>query len=159
MSLLGMPTPKDKKWMKVCVDSAQLFSTCAKRQYFAVVLNSHGHVLSTGYNGGPAGMVHCKDGGCPRNIEQSAPRSSYDNCIAIHAEANALLHSDYTARIDGGTIYVNGPPCYSCAKLVANSGLNRVVYLKEEGAYMDWASVRSLFDQTNIELVAINACK
>lgn len=44
----------------------------------------------------------------------------------LHAEANALLRSDYTKRV-GGTIYVNSHICYGCAKLIANSGLYRVV--------------------------------
>ena len=153
---MALLTDKDKKWMKLCEYGAELFSTCGKRQYFACIVDAKGHVLGTGYNGGPAGLRHCVDGGCQRFKEGTPSGSSYDNCIAIHAEANALLHSDYTARMHGGTIYVNGPPCYSCAKLIANSGIKRVVY-KADDNYVDWIATRSLFKSLKIEMVRVNA--
>jgi dCMP deaminase len=127
-----MLTKKDLKWLRFCVAGARIFSTCARRQYFAIIVDTHGHVLSTGYNGGPRGMAHCEDGACPRLHSDTEPGIDYSNCIAIHAEANAHLHSDYTARqAAGGTLYVNGTPCYDCAKLTANSGLTRVVYIDD----------------------------
>lgn len=52
---------------------------------------------------------------------------AYEDCPSIHAEANALLFSDRSAR-EGGTIYVSSTICYTCAKLVANSGLKRAVF-------------------------------
>lgn len=47
-------------------------------------------------------------------------------CVAIHAEANALLVGDRTTR-EGGTIYTTSDVCFGCAKLIANSGVVRVV--------------------------------
>jgi deoxycytidylate deaminase len=52
---------------------------------------------------------------------------AYDDCPALHAEANALMFSDRAQR-EGGTIYVSSGTCGGCAKLVANSGLKRAVY-------------------------------
>ena len=46
-----------------------------------------------------------------------------------HAEVNAMLRSDPKARI-GGTIYINLQPCEECAKMIAGSGISRVVYGK-----------------------------
>jgi dCMP deaminase len=149
-----MSSRKDYNWLRTCRDSAQVFSTCGKRQYYCVIVDRYGHNIGTGYNGGPKGMPHCVDGACPRFIEGSAPGSNYDNCIAIHAEANALLHSDYTARRDGGTLYVNGTPCYTCAKLIVNSGIGRVVYM-EDDSYMDWPTVESFLNSAGITLVGI----
>ena len=138
-----MPTlnEKDRKHMQMCEAGAQLFSTCSRRQYFAIVTDTYGHVLGTGYNGAPSGAVHCVDGGCPRAEQDPAHGTSYDNCIAIHAEANALLHSDWSIRSAGGTLYVNGPPCYSCAKLIANSGIKRLVYASDP-TYKVWPQVK-----------------
>jgi dCMP deaminase len=128
---LNILTVKDQKWMRSCEAHARTFSTCSKRQYAALIVDRHGALIGSGYNGGPSGMLHCNDGGCPRAINNVPGGTPYDYgpglCIAIHAEANALLHSDYTARRHGGTLYVNGPPCMGCAKLVANSGLGRIV--------------------------------
>lgn len=126
-----MITAKDRQFMELCKAGAQIFGTCSRRQYMAIIVDEFNHILGTGYNGGPAGTVHCADGGCPRAATTVAHGSNYDNCIAIHAEQNAFLHSDYTNRNLGGTIYVNGPPCYTCAKLIANSGIKRLVYLDD----------------------------
>jgi deoxycytidylate deaminase len=52
-------------------------------------------------------------------------------CPTLHAEANALSICDRTQR-EGGTLYVTSAPCFPCAKLVANSGLGRLVYLDSE---------------------------
>lgn len=119
-----MRASEDIRWLRVCEFAASEFSTCAKRQYFSIVVGRNGRVVGTGYNGAPPGITHCVDGGCPRFEENSASGSSYDNCIAIHAEENALLWSDRTAR-EGGTVYVNGTPCWGCAKRIAGSGVAR----------------------------------
>lgn len=58
---------------------------------------------------------------------RSKPRESYDDCPSLHAEANALSVCDRSQR-SYGTIYVTSIPCMTCAKLIANSGLARVVY-------------------------------
>lgn len=121
---------KDLKWLSACELLAPVFSTCGKRKYFSIITSREGRVLSTGYNGGPSGMRHCEDGGCPRLAEGSKPGSDYSNCIAIHAEVNALLFSDVGLRADG-TLYVNGQPCFDCAKKIANSGVERVVHIRD----------------------------
>ena len=148
-------TMKELKYLYSCEMQAKLFSTCGKRQYFALVIDGNGHIVGTGYNGGPSGTKHCNEGGCPRLAEGSAPGSNYDNCIAIHAEANALLHSDYSERRDGrGTIFVNGTPCYSCAKLIANSYLDRVVCIADD-TYEDWPRVRGELEDWGVAVCEV----
>lgn len=147
-------TRKDVQWMQFCVQNAKIFATCAKRQYFSVIVDDYGHIVGTGYNGGPSGTVHCVDGGCPRLAEGSASGSSYDNCIAIHAEANALLHTDYSARRHGCTLYVNGPPCFTCAKLIVNSGVTRLVCLRDS-SYADWPRIGQ-FLAAHVEVVILD---
>jgi dCMP deaminase len=117
-----MISEKDLKYLALCDVGARLFSTCAKRQYMAIVLDDFGRVSGMGYNGSAPGQPHCKDGACPRYQVGSVPGSDYDNCIAIHAEQNALMFSGLRA-----TIYVNGTPCSTCAKLMAGSGIKRLV--------------------------------
>lgn len=152
----SVPPIKDLKWMKSCVEQAARFSTCGKRQYFAIIVDGHGHQIGSGWNGGPRGTVHCKDGGCPRFLEESEPGSNYDNCIAIHAEANALLHSDYHARRDGGTLYVNGVPCMQCAKLIANSGLYRLVVIEDIPRVPGLAEVTRFLSAVHIEVTVVD---
>lgn len=137
--------------MAMCETGARLFSTCGKRKYFAMCFDAYGRVIGSGYNGGPPGYPHCVDGGCPRFLEGSAPGSSYDNCIAIHAEENALIYSDFTAR-RGGLLMVNGHPCFGCAKKVAGSGVATFAYLSDI-TYADGKRAVDLLNECGIETV------
>lgn len=150
-----MLTEKDWKYLWLVCTEASRFSTCAKRQYMAVLVDTHGHIIGTGYNGGPKGYPHCNEGACPRAQEGSPSGSIYNNCIAIHAEANALLHSDYTARRDSCVLYVNGPPCWDCAKLIANSGVWRIVHL-EDPNYTQWPMVREFLENCFIKVHGVS---
>lgn len=146
---------RELNWLKSCFQLAETFSTCAKRQYFAVVVSPNGRVVGVGYNGSPPNIEHCVDGACPRYTEQSPNGSNYDNCIAQHAEANALLWSDPTMR-QGATLIVNGPPCFGCAKQIASSGIRRVVY-SSDPAYENWQNVKDFLESCKIELVEVAA--
>lgn len=147
-----MVTPKDRKYLEWARYGGELFSTCVRRHYMAIIVGRDGRVVGTGYNGAPPGLRHCTEGGCPRALEQGGHGASYDNCVAVHAEANALLYSDRSAR-EGGTLYINGPPCFGCAKEIANSGLRRVVYVPD-AAYEDWPRVKEFLTSTGIKVEA-----
>lgn len=115
-------------------------SNCSRRQVGAVVVRDR-HIKSTGYNGPPAGYGHCDAGACPRGGTEYAmgADANYDNCVAIHAEANALLFCGPVDR-EGASIYVTHAPCFGCAKLIANSGIVEVV--ASGGRYDDWDTTR-----------------
>ena len=147
-----MITKKDNQFMQLCESAANIFSTCGKRKYSSILVVSNNHIVGFGYNGGPRGFVHCQDGGCDRLKQNSASGSSYENCIAIHAEANAFLHSDYNSNPE--KIYVNGPPCFSCAKLIANSTV-KTVYYKEDVSYLDWNNVENFLNKANIKTIRV----
>lgn len=120
------PFPKDVAYVEWADQGSRLFQRCERRQFMAIVLDPFGRVIGSGYNGAPAGMAHCAEA-CPHRHDPLGLSSAQaSNCIAVHAEANALLYSDFTAR-RGGTLIVNGKPCANCATLIANSGIVRVV--------------------------------
>lgn len=149
-------TNTEMKWLKSLDFLAQQFSTCAKRQYAAVILAPNKRVSGFGYNGAPPGMAHCTDGACPRMRENLPAGSNYDTCISQHAEAGALLWSDASLRM-GGTIIVNGPPCMGCAKLIASSGLKRVVYKKDpEYIYEQLPDILDFLASAGIVAVGVN---
>lgn len=155
MTIMAEPTAKDLKYLRWAMDGARVFSTCGKGKYMAVLVDTKGHVVGMGYNGGPKGMAHCEDGGCPRFGTQSISGGSYDNCIAIHAEANAFLHADQVA-CQGASLYVNGEPCFSCAKLIANSGVRRVVYLEGARDDINWKQTVRFLEACDVELVPVS---
>jgi dCMP deaminase len=141
---------KDLKWLTAADSLAKIFSTCSRKKYCAIILSPTGRVAGMGYNGAPSGMKHCEDGGCPRAFMDVEHGSNYENCIAIHAEANALLWSDQFMR-EGGTLVVNGPPCYNCAKLICNSAVKSVVCYRDE-LYSNFKQVTNIFNDSGIEL-------
>ncbi|MBI3684410.1 MAG: cytidine deaminase, partial [Acidobacteria bacterium] len=53
----------------------------------------------------------------------------------------------------GGTIYVTHQPCLTCAKMLINAGIVRVVYTQ---AYLDPLAQEFLM-QARVELVRMNA--
>lgn len=145
---------KNEKWLAACDQMAQIFSTCDKRKYAAFVLAPNSRVVGFGYNGSPPGHAHCDQGACPRLHSNSPHGSTYDNCIANHAEANALLYSDSYAR-QGGTLIVNGPPCYGCSKLIASSGVTRLVHYVDP-AYEQWSDCVDLLLTSNISIISVS---
>lgn len=102
-------------------------SLCSRDQVGAVIASTTNRVVAVGYNNPTAGFDHqgmdCL-AWCPR-----ARDDSNQPCVSLHAEANALVVCDRTQR-ELGTIYTTSIPCFNCAKLIANSGLARVVYLE-----------------------------
>lgn len=104
---------------------------CRRRQVGAVILDARHRVVSTGYNGSPAGTPSCLAGACPRAFAGVEPGSSYDTgpgtCIALHAEQNALLYAD-PVRLPGSSIYITCEPCPGCARMISGSGITRAVW-------------------------------
>ena len=78
-------------------------------------------ILTTGYNGSIRGLGHCDDEG--HLMEEG-------HCVrTVHAEANAIVQAARNGvRLDGADIYVTASPCFGCYKLIANSGLTRIVF-------------------------------
>jgi dCMP deaminase len=105
---------------------------CRRAQHGAVIVKNN-RIISTGYNGSPPGGKSCLAGECPRGLlsqEQLAHLSAdYTNCIALHAETNAVAFAS-GADTAGATIYIAGghAPCDMCSKLLSAAGITRVVY-------------------------------
>lgn len=63
-------------------------STCLRRQVGAVIVKDK-RILSTGYNGVPTGIKHCKDAGCLRDKLKIPSGERHELCRGSHAEQNA----------------------------------------------------------------------
>lgn len=103
-------------------------ATCLRHNIGAVIVDPNGRVVSTGYNGPPAGMAHCFEVGCIRNEKKIKQGTQIEVCRGVHAEQNALLQSESMHRMQGGTCYCVFRPCVTCAKLLINAGIKRVVF-------------------------------
>lgn len=118
-------------WHEYFLHIAAAVSTraaCTRSQVGAVLVKDN-RIISTGYNGAPAGDVHCTDGGCPRGLmsyEELPAGSDYASCVALHAEINCLAYARDEAR--GGTLYITRSPCDWCAKVIRAFGIEDVIY-------------------------------
>lgn len=118
--------PWDTVWMAMADIIAQR-SRCVRSQVGCVIVTTRNLVQAASYNG-PPGAIKLNgmcDSWCPR-AAGDAPPSDYSNCMSAHAEMNAIARSDASACI-GGTMYTTRVPCWDCAKVIANSGIRRVV--------------------------------
>lgn len=124
-------------------------SLCSRDKVGAIITDTDNRIIGEGYNGPPSGFRHndqpCTEW-CVRGVvgafeqgdienlpswasdsyRQGPGNINYNNCPALHAEANALLMTDRSLRA-GGTIYITSFPCADCRKLISNSGLKRMV--------------------------------
>lgn len=123
-------------------------ATCPRRSVGAVVVRDR-RLLATGYNGAPRGLPHCPEGGPENDWPAGCMRAGH--CIrSLHAEQNALLQAaSIGVACEGATMYVTCLPCNTCAKMIINGGIVRVVY---EGDYPDDFSLE-LFRESHVELL------
>jgi dCMP deaminase len=127
--------PSVESWGVGMAEAASTRAECTRRKVGAIVLDLDGRIVGAGYNGAPAGKPSCLDGACPRATSDVAPGSSYDtgpgSCIAIHAEANALLDAGRLAR--GGQLMVSSAICDGCLRLAKGSRIAWVHCAKPNG--------------------------
>jgi len=112
-------------------------STCLRRQYGAVIVKND-EIIATGYNGAPRGDENCCDvGSCWRDRHNIPHGEQYEKCVAVHAEANAIISASRNEML-GSTLYLYGfegfdktndnpTPCIMCTRLIKNAGIEKVI--------------------------------
>ncbi len=135
------------KWDVRFIEMARLVSSWAScyqenRKIGAVIVRDK-RVVTTGYNGAPAGIQTCIERGeCLRRKRNIPSGTQHEICYATHAEQNAIIQAARQGvSIQGATLYCTHQPCVICAKMIVNAGIVRVVY--QEG-YPDDFSVQIL---------------
>ncbi|WP_433858207.1 deoxycytidylate deaminase [Streptomyces kronopolitis] len=130
----GCAKPQRPDWDTYFLDGAAWVATradCTRSKVGAILVNANHEVRGTGYNGAPSGVPGCATAGaCPRgrlSAEQCAPNSDYANCVADHAERNAIRHAP-AAELPGSTLYTTREPCPACWTLIRAAGIRRVVW-------------------------------
>ena len=120
-----------------------------KRLKVGAVLSKDGRILVTGYNGTISKtknqcedtIYKCKFCG----LESEAKFEKCRNCnlelvetilttsdFVLHAEQNIITFSAKNGiSTENCTLYITHSPCKQCAKLIAQSGISRVIYENE----------------------------
>lgn len=140
------------KWDKRFLELAGLVATWSScyqenRQVGAVIVKDK-RIMTTGYNGAPAGIESCKSRGkCLRRELDIPSGTKLELCYAVHAEQNAIAQAaKLGVSVEGGTLYCTHQPCVICCKMIINAGIKRVVY---KYGYPDEFSLQ-LFDEAGI---------
>ncbi len=133
-------------------------SNCLKRKVGAVIIDSSGHILGSGYNEVPSYTKTCRDeyGECYRGtlrkswaskvsstISDSAQQEILigffndefkilDYCKSLHAEESAILAiaKNGSSALKGATLYTSTYPCNLCANKILEVGIKRLYYLE-----------------------------
>ena len=146
------------KWDHRFMEMAQLVSTWAscyqeERKIGAVSVKDK-RVMTTGYNGAPAGVSTCVERGeCLRKKLGIPSGTRHEMCYAVHAEQNAIIQAAKVGvSTEGATIYITLQPCVICAKMLVNAGITRIVH---RGEYPDPLS-QSILAEAGIEVMAMD---
>ncbi|MEA3400368.1 MAG: cytidine/deoxycytidylate deaminase family protein [Armatimonadota bacterium] len=118
----------DEYFIQICRVVATR-STCLRRQVGAVLVSDR-RILATGYNGAPKGMKHCAElGGCYRERMGIPSGERQELCRGLHAEQNAIIQAAiHGVKLENVTAYCTTMPCVTCAKMLINADVRRIVY-------------------------------
>lgn len=126
-------------------------ATCDRGRSGCVIVKDK-HILVTGYVGSPRGLPHCDDVGHQLKKVVHEDGTVTTHCMrTVHAEQNAITQAARLGiALDGATLYCKMTPCRTCAMLIINCGIKRVVCEKK---YHAGAESEEMFRQAGVELV------
>jgi len=121
------------KFDKPLMETAKVWASmsyCKKRQVGAVIAINN-RIISTGYNGTLSSTEVNND--CEDTIDDGNGNLIYKTKdFVVHAEQNALMFAAKNGvAVNNGVLYTTTLPCNTCAKLIVQAGISRVVYLEE----------------------------
>lgn len=112
-------------WDEFWFALALLYSTrgtCDRLRTSCLLVDSHNHLISAGYNGSVPGQPHCDDVG---HLMVGG------HCLrTLHSEENALLHAP-RENLDTCTAYLLASPCVACMKKLVAKGIRRILFTRD----------------------------
>ena len=141
----------DERFMSLAETVAEWSSCYQQNRHVGAVAVKDKRVLTTGYNGAPAGIESCAERGeCLRRVKNIASGTMQEVCYAVHAEQNAICQAAKLGiSLEGAVMYVTHQPCVICSRMIINSGIKKVIY---KNGYPD-EFAKELFRQSDVELI------
>ena len=126
-------------------------ATCDRGRSGCVIARDR-RLIVTGYVGSLAGFAHCDEVGHHIKKVTHEDGEVTEHCMRIvHAEQNAICQAaKLGVSIEGATIYTRMTPCRTCAMLIINCGIKRVVC---ERKYQKAAETETMFEKAGIDVV------
>jgi dCMP deaminase len=143
----------DEYFMGIANTVAQR-ATCNRGRSGCVIARGK-QLLVTGYVGSPNGMPHCDDVGhqMKKTIHEDGTITTH--CVrTVHAEQNAICQAaKLGVALEGSTLYCRMTPCRTCAMLIINCGIKRVVCEKK---YHAGQETEEMFKLAHVKLEFMN---
>lgn len=130
--------------------SVSMRATCDRGRSGCVIVRDK-QILVTGYVGSPRGLAHCDDVGHFFKKVIHEDGSVTQHCVrTVHAEQNAITQAARRGiGLDGATLYCRMTPCRTCAMLIINCGIERVVCEKK---YHAGRESEEMFQEAGVKL-------
>lgn len=123
-------------------------ATCDRGRSGCVIARDK-QILVTGYVGSPTGLPHCDEVGhlFKKVIHEDGKITNH--CVrTVHAEQNAICQAAKMGiSLNGATLYCRMTPCRTCAMLIINCGIKRVIC---ERKYHAGTESEEMFKQAGI---------
>lgn len=144
----------DERFMQMAETVASWSSCYQENRHVGAVIVRDKRILTTGYNGAPAGIKSCAERGeCLRRIRNIASGTMQEVCYAVHAEQNAIIQAaKMGVALEGSVMYVTHQPCVICTRMILNAGIKKVIY---KNGYPD-AFALELFKEAGVEIIKYN---
>lgn len=144
-------------WDEYFMEIAQAVAkraTCERGRSGCVIARDK-QIIVTGYVGSPKGLPHCDEVGHQMKTVTHEDGSTSQHCTrTAHAEQNAIVQAAKLGNaINGATLYCKMTPCATCAKMIINAGITRVVCEKK---YHAGTESEEMFKQAGIKLEYFN---
>jgi len=125
-------------------------ATCDRGRSGCVIARDK-QILVTGYVGSPKGLPHCDEVGHQMKTVTHEDGTQSQHCMrTTHAEQNAIVQAaKLGVAINGGTLYCKMTPCSTCAKIIINAGIERVVCEKK---YHQGKETEEMLSQAGVKL-------
>lgn len=131
-------------------DTVASRATCDRGRSGCVIVKDR-QILVSGYVGSPRGLSHCDEVGhlLKKVIHEDGQVTQH--CMrTVHAEQNAITQAARRGiALEGSTLYCRMTPCRTCAMLIINCGIVRVVC---ERKYHNGAESEAMFAQANVSI-------
>ena len=139
----------DEYFMEIA-DTVSKRATCDRGRSGCVVVRDR-QILVTGYVGAPKGLPHCDEVGHQLKQMVHEDGTVTQHCVrTVHAEQNAICQAAKLGiSLNGATLYCRMTPCRTCAMLIINCGITRVVCANKDHA---GAESEEMFRQAGVQL-------
>jgi dCMP deaminase len=144
----------DEYFMKIA-EMVGTRGTCDRGRNGCVITRDK-RLIATGYVGSPIGLPHCDEVGHEMHTVTHDDGTTSRHCIrTAHSEQNAICEAARMGiALEGSTLYVKMSPCYTCAKMIINSGIKRVVSAQD---YHTDSRSKEIFKEAGVEYVLLSS--